>query len=181
MINNQDYPWYAQQEGTLQTLYEGFYPIACEMTPLGLGDIFNIDSLTGKALITVGYMYGLSSTGAYYNGLRWSVENWGSNVWTGEPQTTREDIYKNYIKMKAYANGRPYTLQLLYDSLKILAEGFPTLQFSVTEDPDTLSFVIEVSSTNSDELEAIQQITFIDSSFLGKPTGISYTWNFTQL
>lgn len=181
MIDNQDYPWYIQQEGTFQTLYNGFFPIANEMTPLGLGDMFNIDALTGNALITVGYMYGLSATGTYYNGLLWSAEDWGSNVWTGEPQTIREDVYKNFIKMKAYANGRPYTLKLLYECLQILAQGLDSLEFSVTEDPDTLSFVINVSSPDTDELNAIQQITFVDDTFLGKPTGISYTWNFIQL
>ena len=177
MVNEQNYPWYAQQDGAIKILYDGFFPIAEAMSPLTLGDAFNIDNLTGKALISVGYMYGLSPTGAYYTGLLWSSENWDEQVWTGEQQAINEQVYKNYIKMKAYINGRPYTLNLLNEALTMLMSGIDGVGFYVTE--DTMSFVIHVVATEA-AAEAFRQVQLLDYNFLGKPTGISYIISYEE-
>ena len=79
--------------------------------------------------------------------------------------------------MKAYINGRPYTLNLLNEALTMLMSGIDGVGFYVTE--DTMSFVIHVVATEA-AAEAFRQVQLLDYNFLGKPTGISYIISYEE-
>lgn len=179
MFDNQNYPWYAQKTGTLKTLYDGFFPIAVDMSPLGVGNAFDVDTLTGRALYSFGALYGLSARGQYFDGLVYDIDNWsGGKVWSGHMEDLESRIYKNFLKMKAYIAGRPYTLNLLKAAFDILTDGMGTVNIWIEE--GLMNFVIHVDASQ-EVTRLFMELNSFDLRFLGKPVGVSYTWHYINV
>lgn len=124
MIENNNYPWYLQQTSGFSTLYSGFFPIAEAASPLGIGDAFNIDLAQGAMLYRLGTYWGMSGSPYVWDGLIYNVDNWSeTKTWTGGLRQLGEEFYANLIKAKAYAYGRPYSLETLKGVFERVFEG----------------------------------------------------------
>lgn len=170
------YPWYLQSSPVFNALYTGFSNLAEEMSPLGMGDFFNYLALpAGEPIYALGKIWGLIGSPGFYDGLTYDVDTWdGGKVWSGELQTLDDLLYRNYLRMKMYIQGRPYSLTLIHEAIEILLEG---TVHSVEVPEDTMSFEVDISAPQ-EVLSIIQQINSFDSTFLGKPVGISYQFNY---
>lgn len=179
MFDNQNYPWYAQKTGSIKTLYDGFYPIAVAMSPLGLGNAFDVDTLTDQALYNFGTLYGLSSRAQYFDGLIYDIDNWSeTKVWSGHVEDLESRIYKNFLKMKAFIAGRPYSLLLLKEAFDILTHDVGTVNVWIEE--GDMSFIIHLDASN-EITRLFMELNSFDLRFLGKPVGISYTWDYINI
>lgn len=178
MFNNEAYPWYAQNSVSIKTLYDGFYPIAEAMTPLGIGDAFNIDILNNEALFTFGTMFGMSARPQYYDGLIYDVDRWSEvKVWSGHVEDLELNIYKNFLRMKAFIAGKPYSLNLLKDAFDILTNGLGTVSVWIEE--NNMSFIIHLDAPEN-ITRLFMELNSFDLHFLGKPSGVSYTWDYVN-
>ena len=178
MFDNQNYPWYAQQSGTIKTLYDGFFPIAVDMSPLGIGNAFDINTLEDIALFNFGTMFGMSTRPQYFDGLIYDIDQWsGTKVWSGHIEDFESHIYKNFIRMKAYIAGRPYSLNLLKEAFEILTDGLD--QCSVWVEENYMSFIIHLDAP-VEVTRLFMQLNSFDLHFMGKPSGISYSWDYVN-
>jgi len=176
LFDNQNYPWYLQQTGTFKKLYDGLFPIVSRASPLGLEQIFDVDQLAGKGLLYFGRMWGLRGTwGAVTDGLVYDIDKWSTDKkWTGEFKDLNAEIYRQFIKMKAYINGKNYTLGLIKEAMAILLEG---KQYEVTVSEGFMNFTINITAP-IEVLNIMYNIEKYDNQFLGKPSGISYSFNY---
>lgn len=178
MQNVQSYPWYVQHSPKFVTLYNALFDIVAQASPLGLGDTFDLDKAFGAALRRLGVMWGLQGAPSYYDGLIYKVDNWSQEkVWGGQVRDVDATLYKNFIRMHMYCYGRQYNLQLISDALAILLSDFP---YTVTVTEDFMNFTINLTA-EPDTLRIIQQLQSYDRHFLGKPSGISYTFNYIPM
>lgn len=179
MFDNQNYPWYLQQQGIFKTLYDGFFPIVSNASPLGIEDAFNVNQLKGLGLLYFGRMWGLRGTwGAVTDGLIYDIDMWSTNKkWTGELADLDAQIYRNFIKMKAYINGRQYTLGLIKEALAILLDGY---EYTLTVSEDFMNFTINITADVA-ALNVMYNLEKYDNQFLGKPSGISYSFNYQPI
>lgn len=177
MVPNYNFPWYIQDNPDFVGLYNALYDIACMASPLGIGDAFDLDKLSGNALSNLGALWGISGSFAYNEGLTYGVDDWsGGKTWGGNTGTISEDLYRNFLRMHIYINGRNFDLGLINDALAILLAGY---KYTVTVDEGFMNFTINIIA-DSNTLAVIEQISAFDSRFLGKPSGISYKFNFIQ-
>lgn len=175
MTPSNDYPWYVQHEPKFAGLYDELFNIVSMASPLGVGDAFYIPNLQGQALVRMGLLWGLQGAPAFYNGLIYGVDKWSDlKVWSGQMEDLAGDVYKRFVMMHAYINGRQYNLQLIKDAISILMGNNP---YTLTVDEGFMSFTINLSAS-PDALRIIQQLQSYDRHFMGKPSGISYTFNY---
>lgn len=179
MFDNQNYPWYIQQEGRFKTIYDGLFPIVSMASPLGIEDAFNVNQLTGTGLLYFGRMWGLRGRwGAVTDGLVYDIDSWSTDKkWTGEFKDLDAQIYRNFIRMKAYINGKNYTLGLIQEAMAILLNGY---SYSLTVTEGFMNFVINLKAEQA-ALNLMYNLEKYDRQFLGKPSGISYTFNYELL
>ena len=182
MYDNQNYPWYVQKSPTFKTIYDGLFPVVSAASPLGVGSSFDINTLTGVALYKFGNMMGLQGNPTYYDGLIYNIDKWSDvKVWSGHVKDIDAKIYKNFVRMKAFLQGQTngfeqgYSLTLLRDCIAIALDGF---EYSITVDEGFMEFTININAT-SEVLKIFQELQAYDAHFLGKPTGIKYTFNYT--
>lgn len=124
MIDNNNYPWYLQQTSVFTTLYNGFFPIAQDASPLGIGDALNMDLATGAMLYRLGTYWGMSGSPYVWDGMIYNVDKWSeTKTWTGGVKELGEEFYANLMKAKAYAYGRPYSLETLKNVFERVFEG----------------------------------------------------------
>lgn len=176
MFDNQNYPWYLQQSPIFDTLYNGIFPIVSAASPLEVSQMFDLNQQTGLGLLYFGRMWGLRGIwGGQTTGLIYDIDKWSTDkVWTGEIKDLDAQIYRNFIRMKAYINGRAYNLNLLKEALAILMSG---QQHTVTVDESFMHFTINITAS-SELLNIMYNMEQYDKLFLGKPTGISYNFNY---
>ena len=175
MFNNQNYPWYVQQAPSFKVLYDGFYTVANYATPLGIGSMFDSQALQGTGLFQLGMAWGLTGSPTFFDGLIYDVDNWSDlKVWSGQPQDVNKQIYRNFIKMKAYIYGKNYSLTVMKEALAILLSGF---QYIATVTEGYMSFTINISA-NADVLRILQEMQSYDQRFLGHLPGIKILFNY---
>lgn len=176
MVDNQNYPLYAQQNGPLKTIYDGLFGVAEYISSWGIQDIFNVNQMKGKGLLYLGRMWGLRGVwGGQNTGLVYDIDRWSEDkVWTGEMKDLEASIYRNFIRMKAFISGKHYDLKLIQQAMAILLDGY---QSTITVDETFMHFTINVTAP-SDALSILYNMQQYDTHFLGKPTGISYDFNY---
>lgn len=175
MYDNQNFPWYLQQSPRFLELYNGVFPLAEKMTPLGMGEVFNLELMTGDALINLCLLWGLRDAMSMSEGMVYSVDKWSTGkVWSGKLTIENEELFRNFLRMKIHINSRPLSLTLIYEALEILLKGYD-YKASVTEEDMRFIINIEASAAVIDE---VRKIRSYDSIFLGHIPGISYLWNY---
>lgn len=177
MYVSYSYPWYLQQSPVFTALYDGFAEVAQNISPLGIGDFFNYRTIPeGEPLYALGKIWGLLGSPGFYDGLIYDVDKWSeTKVWTGSLKQLDDMLYRNFMQMKMFIQGRPFSLTLIKQALDILLNG-TEYQVSVTE--DTMSFIINITA-NTEVVRVVQELNSFDSTFLGKPVGISYRFEYT--
>lgn len=125
MIENNNFPWYLQLSPTFKTLYDGFFNVAVDASPLGIGDAFNIDEMTGLMLFRLGTYWGMTGSPYVWDGLIYNIDKWSeTKTWTGGLKEVGTKLYANMIKAKAYAYGRVYCLETLKGVFERLFDGY---------------------------------------------------------
>ena len=175
MIENDNFPWYLQQTESFRTLYYAFFPIAEAATPLAIGEAFDVDAMTGKMLYRLGTYWGMSGTPSLWDGLIYDIDNWSDiKTWTGGLRELGEDMYRNLIKAKAYANGNRYSLTTLANIVRIIMGANPyTMSVAETNMAMTISL-----TASQDVIRIFIEMRAFDLAFIGKPTGISVSWEY---
>lgn len=165
-----------QREGAIKTIYDGLFSVAENISPLAIADILDPDQVAGAGLLYLGRMWALRGRwGGQTTGLVYDIDSWSEDkVWTGEMIDTDASIYRNFIRMKAYINGRMYSLITLQQAMLILLSGF---DYTMTVDEGFMNFTINVTAKGN-VLNILYNMAQYDKHFLGKPTGISYSFNF---
>lgn len=164
MINIQDYPWYLQQpdpniNSPFVTVYDRLFDLVSEASPLGVGDAFNLEELSGEALGQFGSMWGLSGTTGYYSGLIYDWDEWNmGKVWSGQITDVDSQFYRKYLKAKAYMNGRNYSLNTLWEVFQIILGGYGSWSITVYEPSSTLSVGI-IKNIDNDQTVDINDLT----------------------
>lgn len=158
-------------------IYDGLFDIFNYASCLDVADEFNVNQITGRGLLNFGHLWGLRGVwGGQTDGLVYSIDLWSDDkVWSGSMKDADAQIYRNFIKMKAYMNGRPYNLKLLKEALDILIDGTPA---TVWIEEGYMSFIIHITGPSA-LINMFYNMAQYDPFFLGKPTGISYTWDYT--
>lgn len=175
MIENNNFPWYVQQSDVFTTLYYGFFPIAEIASPLGLGDLFSPEMLTGAGLSALGSYYGLIPSPKVADGLIYNLDKWSTDkVWTGGTGAVNEDFYRNFIIAKEYAYGRIYSLETLKGILDRVFEG---TEHSIEVEENYMAIVIHITAQRN-TLRAFSEMRSIDPVFIGQPTGIKVEWDY---
>lgn len=175
MKENFNYPWYLQQTSAFTTLYNGFYPIAETASPLGLGDAFNIDMMTGAMLFRLGTYWGMTGSPYLWDGLIYDIDNWTEiKTWTGGLKELGEQLYSNLIKAKAYATGRVYSLSMLKEVISRALAGEP---HTVEVREGLMEFTISLTASRQ-ILETFIEAKAFDLAFIGKPAGIKVNWEY---
>ena len=125
MIENNNFPWYLQQSPVFTELYYGLFDVAVSASPLDIGDSFDLDNATGERLYRLGTYFGLPGTPYTWNGMIYNMDNWSDiKTWTGtQSELLSDTFYRNLIKAKAYAYGRPYSLITLKNVLDRIFDG----------------------------------------------------------
>lgn len=181
MYDNQNYPWYVQKSPVFKTLYDGVFPIVSAASPLGLADILDIDSLEGNSLYRLGNIIGLRGNPYFFDGLIYNADKWSDvKVWSGAVASINEQLYRNYVRMKAYLQARAttytqgFSLVLIKEAMDIVLSG---LNYSVTVDEGFMEFIINIEA-ETEVLGVFRLLQSYDRLFLGKPVGIKYTFNY---
>lgn len=174
---NYSYPWYLQDSPVFTKLYTGFYDVATNITSLDIGDFFNYRTIpTGAPLSTLARIWGVTGVLGVYDGLIYDIDKWSDGKkWTGELLQVNDSINRNFLRMKMYIQGKPFNLILIQEAFAILLEGE---EYTVTVTESDMSFVINLSASSA-VIGVVQGISNFDNAFLGKPSGISYQFNFT--
>lgn len=177
MIENNNFPWYLQQSDAFLALYYGFFGVAELASPLGIGDAFDPDKMTGQMLFRLGSYYGMQGNPSFNDGLIYGVDNWSEfKTWTGGISSVAETFYRNFLKAKAYAYGRPYSLETLKGVLDRVFDG---ITYSATITEEYMSFTINITASQEDLRSFIDMRAF-DLFFIGKPVGINVEWNYIE-
>lgn len=178
MQMNYSYPWYLQESPAFNQLYTGFYNVATNISCLDVGDFFNYRTLpSGTPLYQLSRIWGVVGILGYYDGLVYDVDKWSADKkWSGQLLEQSDSINRNFMRMKMYIENRPFCLNLIKEAFDILLEG-ESYSVTVTETPETMSFVINLTASNA-VISIIQGISNFDSAFLGKPSGIHYSFNY---
>ena len=151
MIENNNYPWYLQQSDTFVSLYNGFFPVAQTASPLGIGDAFNIDQMTGAML------------------------NWSEiKTWTGGLKELGEQLYSNMIKAKAFATGRVYSLNTLKG---VIERALGSEEYTAEIREGFMEITISLTASQA-LLETFVEARAFDLAFIGKPSGIKVNWEY---
>lgn len=155
------------------------FPIVSLATPLDIYQIFDVNQVTGQGLLNFGRMWGLRGIwGGTTDGLIYNIDKWSTDrVWSGQMKDLEAQIYRNFIRMKAYINGRPYSLTLLKEAMAIL---MGTREYEMWIDEDFMTFTINIKAS-SKVLNFLYNMEQYDTHFLGKPTGISYKFNYINV
>lgn len=178
MVPNYNYPWYMQHSPKFTKLYDDLYDIVAMASPLGIGDAFNIKNMTGSALTRLGILWGLQGAPTYYDGLIFKIDRWSqAKVWSGQVRDFENAVYRNFVLMHAYVNGRQYNLQLIKEAVDILLGDNP---HTLTVDEGFMKFTINITAA-PDVLRIIQELQSYDRHFIGKPSGISYEFNYIPM
>lgn len=174
---NYSYPWYLQESPVFTKLYTGFYEVATNITCLDVGDFFNYRTIpTGVPLYQLGRIWGVGSVLGYYDGLVYDIDKWSEDKkWTGQLTELDDNLTRNFLRMKMFIQGRAFNLILIRDALAILLEGE---EYSITVTEELMGFTINLSAP-TDVIGVIQSISNFDNAFLGKPSGIHYSFNYT--
>lgn len=172
MYNNPNYPWYIQSSPVFTKLYDGLFPIVSAASPLELRQMFSVDQVTGAGLLNFGRLWGLRGVwGAQSDGLIYNIDEWSTDkVWTGQMKDLDAKIYRNFIKMKTYINGRQYNLQLIKEAVARLLDGF---EYDMWVEEQFMHFIIHISGPSA-TMNLLYNMAQYDPHFLGKPTGVSY-------
>ena len=175
MIENNNFPWYLQQSSVFVGLYTGFFDVAVAASPLGMGDAFNIDEMTGAMLFRLGTYWGMTGSPYVWDGLIYGIDKWSEfKTWTGGLRQLGEDFYAGLIKAKAFAYGRPYSLNTLKGVFERVFDG-QNVTCAVREQ----DMEITISLTGERiVLETFIQARAFDLSFIGKPVGIKVNWEY---
>ena len=176
MYDNQNYPWYMQKSPGFVALYNGLFEVIKNVSPLGIGDAFNIDELpAGNALFTVGKMWGITDNPSFFDGLIYDVDSWSeTKVWSGSVSTLETTLYRNYLRMKIFIQNNRYSLITLKKALEILI-GDGNAEVSITE--DLMKFTINIKA-GREMIRILQTINSYDLYFMGQPCGIHYEFNY---
>lgn len=175
MFNNQRYPWYLQKYPNFVQLYNDLYAIGDNFTPLGIGSMFDLSKISGVALFQMGMAWGLAGSPTYYDGLIYDVDDWSeTKVWSGQPQDINNQLYRNFVRMKAYTYGKNYSLILIKEALEILLTGF---QYIATVTEKYMAFTINITASSA-LLRILQEMQSYDSRFLGRLPGIAVSFNY---
>lgn len=178
MFNNRRYPWYLQKYSEFVQLYDNLYKIGDYVTPLDLGSMFDLSTISGTALFQMGMAWGLTGSPTYYDGLIYDVDDWSqTKVWSGQPQDINNQIYRNFIKMNAYMYGRNYSLILIKEALEILLDG---LNYNVSVNESDMAVSINITASSA-LLRILQEMQSYDSHFLGRLPGIQVTFKYTEV
>lgn len=178
MQQNFLYPWYIQHSPNFVKMYDELYDLVAMASPLGIGDAFDLTKMSGTALTRLGILWGLQGAPKYFDGLVFKIDRWSeTKVWSGQIQDIDNNIYRNFIMMHAYINGRQYNLQLIKEAISILLGSNP---YTLTVDEGYMTFTINLTAS-SDTLRVIQELQSYDRHFMGKPSGISYTFNYIPM
>ena len=175
MINNNNFPWYLQESPIFLALYNGFFDVAVEASPLGIGDAFNIDAMTGMMLYRLGTYWGMTGSPYIWDGLIYDVDNWSEvKTWTGGLKELGQELYSNLIKAKAYAYGRLYSLETLKG---VIERMFVGQQYSAEVRESNMEITISLTAERS-LLETFVEARAFDLVFIGKPAGIKVVWEY---
>lgn len=177
MQKNNAYPWYLQKSPVFTKIYDGMYEVAKNISCLDIGDFFNYNALpVGTPLATLARVWNVGSVLGYYDGLIYDVDSWSTDKkWTGTLQTLDESLTRNFLQMKMYIQGKQFSLTMIKEALDILLQG---VEYTASVTESSMSFVINISAPTQ-ALSIIQAISGFDNVFLGKPSGISYTFAYT--
>ena len=175
---NYSYPWYLQESPAFNTLYTGFYQVAENITCLSVGDFFDYRTLpSGVPLYQLGKIWGVGGVLGYYDGMVYDIDKWSTDKkWTGQLLELNDSINRNFIRMKMYIQNRPFSWTMIKEALAILLEG-ETYSIRSSESPSTMSFTITLYASTA-VIGVIQGISNFDSAFLGKPSGIHYSFSY---
>ena len=175
MINNFDFPWYLQESPVFLSLYNGFYNVAVDASPLGLGDAFNIDAMEGMMLYRLGTYWGMSGSPYVWDGLIYNIDTWSDvKTWTGGLKQLGQELYSNLIRAKAYAYGRPYSLLTIKGAIERLFSG-QDCQVEVLENDMEITISLTAERTL---FEVFIEAKAFDLVFIGKPAGIKVMWEY---
>ena len=176
MINNQNYPWYIQKSPGFVALYNGLFEVAKHISPLGIGDAFNIDKLpAGEALFTIGKMWGVTGNPSFIDGLIYDVDSWSeTKVWSGAVSTLEAALYRNYLRMKIFIQNNRYSLISLKKALEILLGDE---EAEITIDEQVMGFTINIKASR-EAIRILQTLNSFDLYFMGQPCGIHYEFNY---
>lgn len=178
MIQNNDFPWYLQESAVFLALYNGFFDVAVAASPLGIGDAFNIDAMSGAMLYRLGTYWGMNGSPYIWDGLIYNVDNWSDvKVWTGGLRELGQTLYSNLIKAKAFAYGRPYSLNTLKGAIDRMFNG---QEYSATVTETDMEITITLTAARS-LLEVFIEARAFDFVFIGKPAGIKVVWAYNFL
>lgn len=178
MIANNNFPWYLQQSSVFMGLYTGFFDVAVDASPLGIGDAFNVDTMSGEMLFRLGTYWGMSGSPYIWDGLIYDIDEWSDiKTWTGGLKELGEQVYSNLIKAKAYAFGRVYSLNTLKGVFDKVFEG-QQHQIEVTESDMEITISI---TAQQDVINTFIEARAFDLAFIGKPAGIKVTWEYHNL
>lgn len=178
MVPNNNYPWYIQQYPEFVQLYNRLYDIVAQASPLDLQDMFDIDKMNGEPLFRLGILWGLQGAPKYYDGMIYKVDEWSDiKVWSGQAQDIEGKIYRNFVRLHIYCNGRPFTLGLIAEAIAFLMEGE---EYKLSVDEGYMNFTINLEA-DKEVLRIIQELQSYDAHFLGKPAGISYKFNYKPI
>ena len=178
MIENHNFPWYLQQSDVFVALYYGFFHIAEDASPLGIGNAFNIDEMEGEMLFRIGSYYGLYGNPSFWDGLIYNTDNWSeTKLWTGGVSAVQETFYRNFLKAKAYAYGRIYSLETLKGVMDRL---FDSVDHSTEIIEDYMAITIKITASQDAIRDFIDMRAF-DLFFIGKPVGIKVEWDYDYI
>lgn len=174
MIENNNFPWYLQQSTVFLALYTGFFDVAVAASPLGIGDAFNINEMTGEMLFRLGTYWGMAGSPYVWDGLIYGVDDWSDvKTWTGGGfKEVGEKTYSNLIKAKAYAYGRTYSLETLKGVLERVFEGE---EYEASVDESYMEITVNLTGRR-EILETFIEVRAFDLAFIGKPAGIKVNW-----
>lgn len=178
MIQNNNFPWYLQESAVFLALYNGFFNVAVDASPLDIGDAFNVDAMSGAMLFYLGTYWGMNGSPYIWDGLIYDMDNWSDvKVWTGGLKELGQELYANLIKAKAYAYGRPYSL----DTLKgVMDRMFNNQEYSAEIIETDMEITISLTAARS-LLETFIEARAFDLVFVGKPAGIKVVWAYNFL
>lgn len=180
---NQNYPWYLQTSPNFVTLYEGMFNTAKNYSSLDSYKVF-YPEIMAEVSDRLGAMYGLKvyaglwqipvEFSAIVDALIYDIDNWSeTKKWDGDVTGADLEWLLRYIKMKAFINHQPFSLNLIKNAMDILF-GDVEHEVTVTE----TEYAITVNLTLGQEAASvIQGILVVDPTLVGKPVGKSLTFS----
>lgn len=188
MQYNGNYPWYLQSSPVFTKLYDGMYEVVKNITPLDAWKIFYPSELNLTGLLQHAKLWGLATSWAsltdslIYNDGLWAetygVVQDGDKYWSGKESGVDEEWYRRYVSMKAYIQGRPFSLNTIKAAFEILMGGYIDYTMAVSE--TDMACTIEVDS-DQDTTTILRGISSYDPTLLGKPVGIKVSYAFNTL